>query len=325
MQLHTTLKKDKMKLSKTIIALSAVLFFAACGSPQQNNDGTETEELSGTIQIDGSSTVYPVSEAVAEEFRTVQPKIKVSIGSSGSGAGFKKFSRGEIDISDASRAIKEKEIKACKERNINYLEVRVALDGIAIVVNKENNWLETITTDELKQLWEPNSAITKWSDLRQEWPNEDIHLFGPSTAHGTYDFFTEEIVGEAGASRSDYNAVSDYNVAVQGISTNKNALGYFGLAYYTENMDKLKLIGVDNGNGAVLPSLETVGDGSYSPLARPLYIYVNTKAVERNEVKEFVKFYIQSAAELSKAVGYIPLPEAEYENALSQLNSLSVE
>jgi len=313
-----------MKTKKiSVLALSAGLFFAACNSSQQNNEGTESKELSGTIQIDGSSTVYPITEAVAEEFRTVQPKVKVTIGSSGSGAGFNKFARGETDISDASRAIKDKEKDACKENNIQYLEIRVALDGIAIVVNKENTWIENITTEELKQLWEPNSTVTNWSDIRPEWPDEKIQLFGPSTAHGTYDFFTEEIVGESGASRSDYNAVSDYNVAVQGISTSKNALGYFGLAYYTENKDKLKLISVDNGNGPVFPSLETVGDGTYAPLARPLYIYVNKKSAKRKEVMEFVNFYINNAAKLSKDVGYIPLPAAEYNNSLSQLNDLS--
>ena len=179
---------------------------------------------------------------MAEEFRGEQPDVKVTIGSSGSGAGFKKFARGETDISDASRAIKESEVQACQDNNINFQEIRVALDGIAIVVNPENDWVETLTTEELKKIWEPNSPVKKWSDIRPEWPEEDITLYGPSTAHGTYDFFTEEIVGESGASRPDYNAVADYNVAVQGISTDKYALGYFGLAYYTENEGKLKLV-----------------------------------------------------------------------------------
>lgn len=308
----------------SVLAIGIGLFLAACHNGQQNNAGTDNKELSGAIQVDGSSTVYPVTEAVAEEFRTVQPKVNVTIGSSGSGAGFKKFARGETDISNASRAIKEKEVNACKENNIEYLELRIALDGIAIVVNKGNTWLGTITTEELKQLWEPNSRVQKWSDLRAEWPEEEIQLFGPSTAHGTYDFFTEEIVGESGASRSDYNAVSDYNVAVQGIGNNEYAMGYFGLAYYTENKDKLKLISVDNGNGAVLPSLETVGDGTYTPLARPLYIYINKKSAKRKEVMEFVKFYINNAAELSKDVGYIPLSETEYGNALAQLKAVAI-
>ncbi|PCJ81927.1 MAG: protein sphX [Bacteroidetes bacterium] len=305
----------------SILAMCAGGLLTSCnGSQQKNNDS----ELSGAVQVDGSSTVYPITEAVAEEFRVEQPKVKVTIGSSGSGAGFKKFARGETDISDASRAIKAKEVRACKENNIKYLEIRVALDGIAIVVNKNNSWLETITTEELKELWKPNSPVQTWSDIRPEWPSENIQLFGPSTAHGTYDFFTEEIVGESGASRSDYNAVSDYNVAVKGISTNENALGYFGLAYYTENKDQLKLIGVDSGNGAVLPSLKTVGDGTYSPLARPLFIYVNEKSAKRDNVREFVQFYIKNAAQLSKDVGYIPLSDSEYSNTLAKFNAFSI-
>ena len=188
---------------KSKLLIVSALFLAACGGNQNATEG-EAVELSGTIVIDGSSTVYPISEAVAEEFRMLNPDVKVTIGSSGSGAGFKKFGRGESDIADASRAIKDEEITACTENSIEYLELRIALDGIAIVVNKENTWMNTITTEELKKLWEPNSAIKKWSDIRPEWPAEEIHLYGPNTAHGTYDFFTEEIVGEAGASRSDY-------------------------------------------------------------------------------------------------------------------------
>jgi len=305
---------------KSNLLLITALILAACGGTQ--NAGTEESvELSGTIIMDGSSTVYPISEAVAEEFRMINPDVKVTIGSSGSGAGFKKFGRGESDIANASRAIKDEEKTACTENSIEFLELRIALDGIAIVVNKENTWMSTITTEELKKLWEPNSTIKKWSDLRPEWPAEEIHLYGPNTAHGTYDFFTEEIVGEAGASRPDYNAVSDYNVAVQGISTDKNALGYFGLSYYNENKDKLKLIGVDSGTGAILPSLETVGNGTYSPLARPLFIYVNKKALDRAEVLAFVKFYIENAAVLSEEVGYIALTQAEYDEAMSQLDA----
>lgn len=301
-----------------MLGLLASMFMISCGSGESENTTGEVV-LSGSVSMDGSSTVYPLSEAIAEEFRSVAPEVQVSIGSSGSGAGFKKFARGESDISNASRAIKQKEIDACIEANILYHELRVALDGIAIVVNKDNDWIESITVDELKMIWSPDSKVSKWSDIRAEWPNEDIDLFGPSTAHGTYDFFTEEIVGEAGASRSDYNAVSDYNVAVQGISNNKYALGYFGLAYYTENSDKLKLVAVDNGNGPVLPSLETVGDGSYSPLARPLFIYVNAASMNRPEVRTYVEFYLNHAAEMSKAVGYIPLPAEEYAAGMSTI------
>jgi len=303
------------------LAIVVVLVLASCGG----GTNKQTAKLSGTIKIDGSSTVYPVSEAVAEEFRVDNPAVNVSIGSSGTGAGFKKFARGETDISDASRAIKESEVTACNENSIKYTEFMVALDGISIMVNPENTWIDNITVDELKKLWEPNSTIMKWSDIRAEWPAEDIHLYGPNTAHGTYDFFTEAILGESGASRSDYNAVADYNVGIQGISTDKYALGYFGLAYYEENSDKLKLVGLDNGNGPVKPSLETVKDGTYAPLSRPLFIYINNASLSKAEVVEFINFYIKNAAALSKEVGYIPLPQTEYDKQLSILNDLTGE
>ena len=310
--------KTLVKFS-TLLAL-VVLIAVSC----KNQPGKSTKEsLSGTINIDGSSTVYPLSEAVAEEFRTAFSGVNVTIGSSGTGAGFKKFARGETDISDASRPIKESEMQACKENNITYEELMVALDGISIMVNPENTWIEDITVEELKKIWEANSPVKKWSDIRAEWPAEDIHLYGPNTAHGTYDFFTEAVLGESGGSRSDYNAVADYNVGIQGISTDKYALGYFGLAYYEENKDKLKLVGVDNGNGPVKPSLETVKNGSYAPLSRPLFIYVNNTSVARNEVVKFVNFYIGNAADLAKEVGYIPLPQDEYTHQLERFKKFS--
>lgn len=302
-----------------LLTISTIVILAACGG----NSSQKSEKLSGDINIDGSSTVYPVTEAVAEEFRKEFPDVKVAIGSSGTGAGFKKFARGETDISDASRPIKEVEKKACEESNISYEELMVALDGISIMVNPENTWIDSITVDELKKIWEPESKITKWSDINPEWPAEDIHLYGPNTAHGTYDFFTEAILGEAGSSRTDYNAVADYNVGIQGISSDKYALGYFGLAYYEENKDKLKLVGVDNGNGAIKPSLETVKDGTYAPLSRPLFIYINSAAVKKNEVVKFVNYYIENAGELAKEVGYIPLPKSEYEEQLASFKKFA--
>ena len=305
-----------MKKISIIQIILAIILISSCGG----NKSAKKEKLSGTINIDGSSTVYPLSEAVAEEFRKVYPDINVAIGSSGTGAGFKKFARGETDISDASRPIKESEITACSDNNIRYEELTVALDGISIMVNPENTWIKNITVDELRKIWEPNSPVKKWSDIRPDWPNEEIHLYGPNTAHGTYDFFTEAILGESGASRSDYNAVADYNVGIQGISTDKNALGYFGLAYYEENKDKLKLVGVDNGNGPVKPSLETVKDGTYAPLSRPLFIYINSASVSKKELVTFVNYYIKNAGELSKEVGYIPLPQSEYEGQLASFD-----
>jgi phosphate transport system substrate-binding protein len=288
----------------------AVLAFTmiACGNKKGQDKG-----LTGSISIDGSGTVFPVSEAVAEEFLKVEPNVKVTVGESGTGGGFKKFATGVTDISDASREIKEEEIALCKENGIEYIQLTVALDGITVVVNKDNTWAKTMTTEELKKLWEPNSTVKKWSDIRAEWPNEEIHLYGPNTSHGTYDFFTEVIMGKSGASRTDYNAVSDYNVAVQGIENDVNALGYFGLSYYEENKEKLNAVGIDNGNGAVLPSLETVASNEYAPLSRSLFIFVNKKSAQRPEVEKFVNFYLENAPKLSKEVGYVPMPQSGYE------------
>ena len=294
--------------------LSLALVLGACGNKKSNNQDGESVQLSGTVAIDGSGTVFPVSEAVAEEFLKVEPKVKVTVGESGTGGGFKKFGTGVTDISDASREIKESEIALCKENDIEYVQLTVALDGITVVVNKDNTWAKTMTTDELKKLWEPNSTIKKWNEIRADWPNEEIHLYGPNTSHGTYDFFTEVIMGESGASRTDYNAVSDYNVAVQGIEKDTYALGYFGLSYYEENKDKLSVVAIDNGNGPVLPSVETVASNEYAPLSRSLFIFVNKKSAQRPEVQKFVNFYLENAPELSKEVGYVPMPPNGYDS-----------
>ncbi len=298
-----------MKLNWLI--LSSTILLAACGSKTSK----QGNKLAGDIKIDGSSTVYPITEAAAEEFRVEQPEVKVTIGISGTGGGFKKFSRGETDISDASRPIKQKEINFCKENNITYVNLKVAFDGLAVLINPENDWVDYFTVEELKKIWEPNAqgAIMKWNQIRPEWPDEEMHLFGPGVASGTYDYFTEAIVGESGASRGDFTASEDDNVLVQGIAGDKYGLGFFGLAYYEENKDKLSLVAVDGGNGAVSPSLESVSNGTYSPLSRPLFIYVNSKASARKEVQEFVRFYLDNAAELSKDVGYVPLPVEEYQ------------
>mgnify|MGYP000002552531 CR=1 FL=1 len=300
-------------MKKSILIIALAFLSVACGNKKSNDSGNQSIELTGSVAIDGSGTVFPVSEAVAEEFLRVEPQVKVTVGESGTGGGFKKFGAGVIDISDASREIKGKEIELCKENGIEYVQLTVALDGITVVVNKDNTWATTMTTEELKKLWEPNSKITKWNQIRKEWPNEEIHLYGPNTSHGTYDFFTEVIMGESGASRTDYNAVSDYNVAVQGIEKDKNALGYFGLSYYEENKDKLGVVGIDNGTGAVLPSIETVANNTYAPLSRSLFIFVSKKSAQRPEVKKFVEFYLDNAPELCKEVGYVPMPKSGYD------------
>lgn len=293
-----------------ILTILAIVLLAACGG----NSTKKAEKLTGNIKIDGSSTVYPITEAVAEEFRTGQPDVNVTIGVSGTGGGFKKFGRGETDLSDASRPIKQSEIDLCNENSISYVELKVAFDGLAVIINPENNWVDYFTVEELKKIWEPaaQGKIMKWNQIRPEWPNEEIHLFGPGVASGTYDYFTEAIVGESGSSRGDFTASEDDNVLVQGVAGDKFGLGFFGLAYYEENMDKLKLVGVDGGNGSILPTLETVSNGTYSPLSRPLFIYVNSTAAKRPEVQGFVKFYIDNAATLSEEVGYVSLPAAEY-------------
>ena len=293
----------------------AMFGFAACGGNSSPNDsGEDNDVLKGEISIDGSSTVYPVTEAVAEEFRTEAPKVKVTIGVSGTGGGFKKFSRGETDLSNASRPIKDSEAEACKTSGISYLELAIAYDGLAVVINPENDWVDKITLEELKKIWEPSAqgVIMKWSQIREGWPEEEIHLFGPGVASGTYDYFTEVVVGKSGESRGDYTASEDDNVLVQGIAGDKYGMGFFGLAYYEENKNRLKLVPVDNGQAVVSPSLETVKDGSYSPLSRPLFLYVSNKGIEKPEVKKFVEFYLNNAGLLAGEVGYIPLPGEEY-------------
>lgn len=267
------------------------------------------EKLTGSVKIDGSSTVYPISEAVAEEFRTVQPDVRPIVGISGTGGGMKKFIAGEIDICDASRAMKEKEATACKEKGIEFIELSVAFDGLAVIANPKNTWCDCLTVGQLKELWRPESGVKQWKDLDPKWPAKDIKLYGPGTDSGTFDYFTEAIVGEEKASRSDYTASEDDNVLVTGVQSDEFAIGYFGYAYYEENKDKLKLLAVDGGKGCTKPSLETVRDNSYAPLSRPLFIYVRKSSLERPEVAAFVKFYLENAAQLAKDVGYVPVSD----------------
>ena len=312
-------------MKKLAIVLSLVLVISACGEKKAGKVANENESkyLSGTIKIDGSSTVFPISEAVAEEFRNEEPKVKVTIGVSGTGGGFKKFSRGETSLSNASRPIKDKEKAACAENNITYLELEVAYDGLAVLVNPANDWVDNFTVEELKKIWEPaaQGVIMKWNQIRPEWPNEEIHLFGPGVASGTYDYFTEAIVGKSGSSRGDFTASEDDHVLVQGIAGDKFSLGFFGLAYYSENKEKLTLIGVNNGETVVKPTLETVSNGSYRPLSRPLFVYVNSTSVKSPEVIEFVNFYIANAGELAEDVGYIPLPAKKYTQQKANFNA----
>ncbi len=305
------------------ITLIGCLLLVSCGSKTSSD---ESGALTGEIKIDGSSTVYPITEAIAEEFRISQPDVKVSVGISGTGGGFKKFGRGEIDINNASRPIKENEKEICIQSNISFVDLMVAYDGLAVLVNPQNTWVDYFTVEELKKIWEPEAQgkITKWNQIRTGWPDEPFNLYGPGVASGTYDYFTEAVVGKSGSSRGDYTASEDDNILVQGIAGDKNAIGFFGHAYYEENKEKLKLVGVDNGKGVILPSTETVMNGTYSPLSRPVYIYVTNSAALRPEVSAFVKFYLSNAAVLVPDVGYIPLMPEEYQKEVAKFNAFAM-
>ncbi len=267
------------------------------------------------VRIDGSSTVYPITEAVAEEFQKLKKgAVKVTVGVSGTGGGFRKFVRGEIDIANASRPITVKEMADAKAAGVDFIELPIAYDGLAVMVSPRNTWLISLTVFELRKIWEPAAAhkITRWNQVNPAWPDAPLKLYGPGVDSGTFDYFTEAVVGKARASRSDFTSSEDDNILVQGITSDRNALGYFGYAYYQENKDKLKLVAVDGGKGPVLPAERTVMNGTYQPLSRPIFIYVAARAAARPEVREFVEFYLKKAPELVRQVKYIPLPERAY-------------
>ncbi len=277
------------------------------------------------IKIDGSSTVYPITEAVAEEFMAQNRGLNVTVGVSGTGGGFSKFCNGETDISNASRPIKATEIEKCRAAGIEYIELPVAYDALTIVVNNRNTWANSMTVDELKRLWEPSAqgTITRWNQIRPNWPNRPIILYGPGSDSGTFDYFTEAVVGEADASRADYTASEDDNVLVQGVVGDTNALGYFGYAYYSENSSRLKAVAIDNGSGPVAPSSETVENGTYQPLSRPLFIYVSAASLSRPEVRQFVSYYL-GRPDLAEEVGYVRLPADAYRLGLEAVANNTV-
>ena len=274
------------------------------------------------VQVDGSSTVFPITEAMAEEFQKAKKgKVKVTVGIAGTGGGFKKFCRGEIDISDASRPILKQEMEACKGAGIEYFELPIAYDALTVIVNPKNDWVKALTVPDLKKMWEPSAQgkVTNWNQVRSEWPNAPLKLFGPGADSGTFDYFTEAIVGKAKSSRGDFTASEDDNVLVQGISNDRNALGYFGFSYYVENQNKLKAVPIDVGKGPVTPSPKTVEDGTYQPLSRPIFIYVSKKSMDKPEVREFIEFYLKNAPTLVKQVKYVPLPQSIYTTGAEHL------
>jgi phosphate transport system substrate-binding protein len=313
----------KLRLRHIPLALLMVTL-AACGKSAQDARGTGggTAPAGGgpsLVSLDGSSTVFPISEAVAEEFQKVEKSIRVTVGISGTGGGFQKFCRAEIDISDASRPISATEVEACKKAGVEYIELPIAYDGIAIAVNPKNKWADKITTAELKTLWAPDAQgkVKTWSQVRKGWPAREIHLFGAGVDSGTYDYFTEAVNGKAKASRGDFTSSEDDNVLVQGIANDELALGFIPFAYFESNQGKLKLVPVDdgksdNGDGAILPSAETIKNGTYQPMSRPIFIYVSRKANDRPEVQKFVDYYLKNADKLVKEVGYVGLGNEIY-------------
>lgn len=297
----------------TILAIGAAsAALAGCvggGRDAESGDGGGTGggSSSGTIVTDGSSTVAPLATILAERFEADNPGVTVTVGTSGTGGGFEKFCAGETDIASASRAIKDEEIALCADGGVEYVEMLVANDGIALVANNDNDWASCLTVDQLKRIWGPDSTATSWRDIDPSFPDEPLKLYGPGTDSGTFDFFTKAVNGEEGASRTDYSPSEDDNVTIQGVEGEKGGLGYFGLSYYEQNADQLKLIEIDGGDGCVAPSTDTVQSGTYTPLSRPLYMYFSTNAANRPEVKELARFFLANEESLNTEALFVPL------------------
>ena len=311
------------QLKRTLLLASPVLFAAlvlsACGG--SNSSGGE-DGGSGQIRIDGSSTVYPLSAVAAEDFQLANPGIQVTVGSSGTGGGFEKFCRGETDANDASRPIKDSEIQECADNGIEYAQLTVAIDALTVVVNKDNEFANCLTTDQLATIWGPDSTVSNWNEVDPSFPDEPLPLFGPGTDSGTFDYFTDVINGEEGVSRTDFTPSEDDNVIVQGVAGSKGGLGYFGFTYFEENADRLKALEIDSGAGCVAPSAETARDGSYTPLSRPLFVYPSVQSLADPDVAEFFQFYIDNNVEIAKAALYIPLSDAAQEQLVTDLAAL---
>ncbi len=303
------------------LALSLFALPIALAASMQTSDA-DLSKLTGQIKVDGSSTVYPITEAVAEDFQAQAPKTRPTVGISGTGGGFKRFCSGETDISNASRPITKTEVETAKTNKIDFIELPIAFDGLSIVVNPANTWVTQLNVEQLKKIFTADSPAKKWSDLNPAWPGDTIKVFSPGTDSGTFDYFKEVTVGKDGKIRSDLSVSEDDNVLVTGVAGDKNAIGYFGYAYYSENASKLKLVPIDGGKGAITPSNSSIEDGTYTPFSRPLFIYVNAKSAARPEVAAFVNFYLANTAQLSKQVGYTPLPAMMNERAVKNWKAL---
>jgi phosphate transport system substrate-binding protein len=301
---------------KVLLLAVAALTLAACGGDDNGGDGA-----SGTIRADGSSTVGPLATAAAERFQRENEGVRVTVGVSGTGGGFERFCNGETDLSNASRPIDEEEEQACSSGGIEYIQLEIANDALTVVVNPENDWAECLTVEQLKSIWEPGSNVDSWRDVDPQFPDESITLFGPGTDSGTFDYFTDEINGEEGASRSDYSASEDDNVIVRGVAGETGGLGYFGYSYFEQNQDSVKAVQIDSGDGCVTPSVETAQSGEYKPLSRPLFIYAKTTALERQEVRDYLTFMVDNATEISEAAQFVPPTEEQLEKSRTALEA----
>jgi len=319
------------KTTRTLVGIGLVLalttVLAGCGGGRGGDDaaGTTTatsgttSDLSGRIEADGSSTVGPFTTAAAERFQQANPDVQVTVGVSGTGGGFERFCRGETDISNASRPIKEEEATICADKGIDYVEFQVANDALTVVVNKDNDWVACLTVEQLATIWGPDSKVKNWNEVDPSFPDQELKLFGPGTDSGTFDYFTDEINGEEGASRSDYAASEDDNTIVTGVAGEKGGLGYFGFSYFEENQDRLKAVEIDGGDGCVAPSVATAQDGTYKPLSRPLYIYVKKDALARPEIEAFMRYILDNGIEIAEASQFVPLTDEQLTKAQADL------
>jgi phosphate transport system substrate-binding protein len=321
-QVHDNKEKTRMRKILALCALSALVpVLVACG--EGGSGGGSSSDLKGTIKVDGSSTVGPLTTAAAELFQQENSGVRVTVGTSGTGGGFEKFCAGETDISDASREIEPDEAEICKKKGIGYQNVQVANDGLTVVVNKDNDWAKCLTTAQLKKIWDKGSKVDNWNQIDPKFPNQKLELFGPGTDSGTFDYFTKAINGEEGQSRSDYSATEDDNVTVRGVSGSKGGMGYFGLSYFEENQDKLKAVEIDGGGGCVTPNKQTVQSGDYKPLSRPLFIYPSDKALKRKEVDEFVKFYLDNEPKIAEQAKFVALTGQQLQAAKAKATQIA--
>ncbi|MFD9217039.1 PstS family phosphate ABC transporter substrate-binding protein [Streptomyces sp. NPDC087659] len=314
-------RSPRRATARVTLAAAVVVAVGACGGADAGS-GDGGGGLSGTIRVDGSSTVAPLSTAAAQLFQQRNRGVRITVGTSGTGGGFEKFCNGETDIADASRRITAEEQALCADKGVRYEELRIANDGLSVVVSKDNDFADCLTVDQLRKIWEPGSRVDNWNQVDPRFPDVELELFGPGTDSGTFDYFTQAVNGEEGRSRTDYSPSEDDNVTVQGVSGSRGGLGYFGLSYYEENKDRLKLLRIDGGNGCVAPTRTTVQNGTYRPLSRPLLIYPNAAALDRKEVEAFVEYYVENNADIARAAQFVPLSsrqEAELRQDLTRL------